>query len=188
MIKNNKNHKGLSLIELLLVVGLAALILAGMFVAYNKISENNIINNEVTMVSLLRSESKIYAQSSKYSSLSNSDFFKLKIVDSSKILTNGLIKSEVSDGISVDTVYNNQDRVITHLKLSFNNFRGEYCARFIQSIENQADFISLERTIVKNKFDSNNIKEYDFPFTATYCDQLYQQYGTFPLVLTLRYS
>ncbi len=190
IININYKHKqkGLSLVELLLIVSLLAIILIGSFVAYNKISETTKITDEIKQVNTLVAGSKIFALSNKYDKLDNLILKNLRVIDDNFITTKGYIKSNLSDGIKVETIYNNKDKTITHMKLSFLNFYSEYCTRFIQGIEKQVDLITVEQRILKNHFDQNHIKDYDLTYTALSCDNLSKNYKYFPLILIIPYG
>lgn len=180
-------QKGLSLIELLLVVGLAAIILTGGLMTFNRISDSNKITEETKFISILIAESALYSKNSRSSSFDNKILSQLKVLANS-LQSNGLIKSNLSSGIRVNSIYNNQDKLITHVKFEFVNFQGEYCTRFIQAIETQTDLISVEKRILKNQFDKNNLKTYSLEDTAHACDSLTKQYGTFPINIIIPYA
>lgn len=81
LLIKKKSTQGMSLVELLLVVGLAAIILAGMFVAYNKVQSTNAANTESTNISTLRAGVKnLYGSSTSYNGLTNAVLLNARVV------------------------------------------------------------------------------------------------------------
>lgn len=187
---NISKHKkiGMSLVELLLVVSLAAVILLGMFMAYSKVSETNRINDEISSIGTLVSESRIFAMSNKFKKLNNAEFRKLKVINENNTTSDGRFKSQLSAGIDMETLYDNKDKMNTHIKLSFHNFNVEYCTRFLQSIEKQVDVITVEKRILKNHFDKERIVDYNLNDTADACNALSHSYALIPLTLIFPYN
>lgn len=186
-IYRNK-HTGFSLTELLLVISIAALIIIGSIISYNRISENNKITEEIKSITSIVSESEIFAFSNKFEKINNSTLYDLKIINSNNSNKNRQLKSSLSDGIDIETIYNNQDKAITHIKFTFNNFQSEYCSKFIQGIEKQADLITVEKRILKNHFDKNNFTEYNLALATSSCESISQAYSVFPLILIIPYN
>ena len=87
-IKKNKQSKGFTLVEILLVVGFIALAGVGIYATYNKVQVSNQANVESRNIDTIRAGIKgLYGSKSAYTGLTNTVINQAKITPRTHIVT-----------------------------------------------------------------------------------------------------
>lgn len=148
---NRKSNKGMSLVELLLVVGLAAIILAGMFVAYNKVQSTNAANTEATNISTLRAGIKnLYGASSNYAGVTPTVLLSARVVpDSMRTATGTTINNTFGGTVAVvpSTFAGNANNSFA---ITYPNVPVDVCAKLVVAVSQSFNLVTVNGTPVKN--------------------------------------
>lgn len=150
LVKKN-NTKGMSLIELLLVVGLAAIILAGMFVAYNKVQSTNAANTESANISTLRAGIKnLYGTTSNYNGVTGTILLNARAVpDSMRTATGTTINNSFGGAVTVAAAAysGGTDNAFS---ITYPNVPVDVCAKLVVAVSQSFNIVTVNGTSVKN--------------------------------------
>lgn len=151
LLVKKSSTQGMSLIELLLVVGLAAIILAGMFVAYNKVQSTNAANTESANISTLRAGIKnLYGTTSNYSGVTEVILLQARVVpDSMRTAAGTTINNSFGGAVTVApaTFAGNANSAFA---ITYPNVPVDVCAKLVVAVSQSFNLVTVNGTTVKN--------------------------------------
>lgn len=152
LLNRKKHSKGMTLIELLLVVGLGAVILAGMFVAYNKIQSTNAANTESTNISTLRAGVKgIYGTSVTYVGLTPTVLLNGRVVpDSMRTAAGTTINNSFGGTVGVAPATYAGGAANNAFAITYPNVPVDVCAKLVVAVSQSFNLITVNGTTVKD--------------------------------------
>ena len=170
-ISSMKNQKGLSLIELLVVIGLAAVVIATALSAYQTTSDANKVSQAVKDLGALNAGVKsAFAASPNFSGVTSEVAYKLGIVPSNMKAdpANNLIESGfgtvlIADGTGAGDAgaptlpgTSNTTRLFS---ITFQNVPEESCNKFVTQTSASAELISINSTFVKDQASGDTVAD-----------------------------
>lgn len=168
---NKKKHtQGMSLVELLLVVGLAAIILAGMFVAYNKVQSTNAANTESTNISTLRAGIKnLYGTTSNFSGVNAQVLLNARAVpDSMRTATGTTINNSFGGTVTVAPATFAGGGANNAFAITYPNVPVDVCAKLVVAVAQSFNLVTVNGTTVKNT-STNTGNEVNIATLASSC-------------------
>lgn len=152
LLNRKKNAQGMSLVELLLVVGLAAIILAGMFVAYNKVQSTNAANTESANISTLRAGVKnLYGTSSNFTGVNAQVLLNARAVpDSMRTAAGATINNSFGGAVTVAPVTFAGGGANNAFAITYPNVPVDVCAKLVVAVAQSFNLVTVNGTPVKN--------------------------------------
>ena len=148
-----KKNKGFSLVEVLLVLGFAAVLIAGAFLAYSQVKSSNSVNSEVqaaaTMSAGVRS---LFSGSPNYADLVGGDAEQLMI--QANIVPENKVNA-AGDGITHDLGGTTQQITVstvnsdTAFTFTYSDVPESQCSKFVSAVAPSFNAVSVGGTSVK---------------------------------------
>lgn len=167
LLKVNKNkNAGFTLLELLLVIGIAAIIGAGIYMVYNKVSVGQQAESESRTLDTLRAGVKsIYAASPDYGTVTKAVLIAGRVVPDNMVSGTNLVNSF---GGSVTVLPKNLGAGTNNgFEITYPSVPGAVCAKLVTTAGAQFDAVTVGTTAVKT-FGTN--APIDVAATTTACN------------------
>lgn len=161
-----KNKKGFSLVETVLVVGLIALFSVGVYVIYNKVRDSSVASDEAREInSILGSARSLVGNTNVIPVLDAPLLANARIIDSTRVI--GLnYTTGTGQQVSFEPVFTTG---VNHIKVNYLNTTNAYCAKLANAFQNDVDLITIGGTIVKNTMPLATPMPYDVSTAAATC-------------------
>ncbi|WP_224718157.1 type 4 pilus major pilin [Pectobacterium versatile] len=147
LLKERKNKKGFSLLELILVMGVIAALVVAVFIVYPKVQASQRAEAEVKNIALIQAGTKsLYSAVSSYSGLAITTLVKAKVLPESIQKTSGAASSMVNvwkGNISVSSADTGPSGAIgSSFIITYRSVPAVECAKLVSSLS--ASFYSIE--------------------------------------------
>lgn len=168
-IKKNKQSKGFTLVEILLVVGFIALAGVGIYATYNKVQVSNQANVESRNIDTIRAGIKgLYGSKSAYTGLTNTVINQAKITpESMRDNTNiGTIVHQFGGNVNITpTIEVTPNKTDGGFQIEYIDVPSDICVKLASSAAVQFDRVLVNGQVVKALGG-----ELDPPIIATNCN------------------
>ncbi|CHQ65375.1 type IV pilin protein [Salmonella enterica subsp. enterica serovar Typhi] len=139
-----RSKKGFSLLELLLVFGIIAALIVGVFMIYPKISSGQKVDSDIKILGTLNAGIKeLYSGQAGYTGLSVDTLIKAKIVPE-EIVDEGLIWDSWGANVQIEPYYDGS------FYIGFENVSVDACPKFVTQAGSSYFKIVVASTEVKN--------------------------------------
>lgn len=167
MLKRIRGKKGFTLVEVILVMGIAAILMIGVFTIYDKVSTSVKIKRQVEAIMYIKSEvNSMYASKNSYEGLyfQTGTVSYLKGVSSEmanlKLFTSILVMAEAING-----------KENTGFMMSMSNLQKEECIKIVSSLP-YANFVSIrvnDATVYNKMKNTTGNVEFDIANASIQC-------------------
>ena len=152
LIKNKRKYKGFSLLEILLVLAVAAGLVIGAFMVYTKVQMSQKIDKESKNITAIQAGVKsLYSGRAKLSSLNETVLIQSKSVPDN-MFQDGKLINEWKGEVTVEYSGNHGK-----YNIIYNNVPVEACSRFISAVSGNFEIITIYNS--GGSFDIKNKEE-----------------------------
>lgn len=159
-VQNSRHEGGFTLLELLLVIGVAALLLIGGIATYRLVSDGNKATETTRLLLTIRQEAQVMAQQQggNYEGIM---FDSASDNSASPLVVSGILRGNQRNPFNGNIIIEPEGTGDVNLRVDFENITQAACVRLVQAINNPNDVRSI--TVNGNDIASSAA---DFPVTA----------------------
>lgn len=139
--------KGFTLIETILVTGIAVLLSLGVFVIYTRVNETSMAALEArNMISIIGATRSLVGGSNIIPVLDAPLLAKARIIYSSQLSGNNYISS-LGKTVTFSSIFSSG---FSHIRVSYNDMDSTYCAKLAVAFKNDVDLITVNGVVIYN--------------------------------------
>ncbi|AZV12443.1 MULTISPECIES: type 4 pilus major pilin [Salmonella] len=144
-----KNNRGFSLLEIILVLAIAAVLIIGVFMVYPKVSSSSKVNNDTQLLSTLKAGiHSIWGSTNNFNGLSVDSVIKANLVPED-YLEDGEIQNNWGANVLIEPYYDGS------YYIAFENISADACPKFVAAAAGSFYKIVIAGNEIKN--DMNNL-------------------------------
>ena len=141
-----KNKKGFSLVEIVLVTGLIALFSIGVYGIYNKVNDSYTATSEAREMNGILAAVRSLIGGTNVTVLNATLLANARIIDPSRVIGLNYI-SGTGQQVSFEPVFLN---TVSHIKVNYLKTTNVYCAKLATAFQVDVDLITVGGIVVKN--------------------------------------